>query len=77
MARYRSAMSLTSVYLAEEALSLPPDQRQQLAQLLLDSLKDNGPSDEEIRTMLKSRLDDLRSGKDRGQTFEEVFGEPA
>jgi putative addiction module component (TIGR02574 family) len=70
-------MSLTSVYLAEEALSLPPDQRQQLAQLLLDSLKDNGPSDEEIRTMLKSRLDDLRSGKDRGQTFEEVFGEPA
>ena len=69
-------MALTSVYLAEEALSLPPDQRQQLAQLLLDSLKESGPSDEEIRIMLRSRLDDLRSGRDRGQTFEEVFGEP-
>ena len=70
-------MALTSVYLAEEALSLPPEQRQQLAQLLLDSLKDNGPSDDEVRAMLKSRLDDLRSGKDRGQSFEEVFGELA
>ena len=70
-------MSLTSVYLAEEALSLPPEQRQQLAQLLLESLKDNGPSDEKICAMLKSRFDDLRSGKDRGQSFEEVFGEPA
>lgn len=70
-------MAFTSVYLAEEALSLPPEQRHQLAQLLLDSLKDNGPNDEEVRAMLKSRLDDLRSGKDRGQTFEEVFGEPA
>ena len=70
-------MALTSVYLAEEALSLPAEQRYQLAQLLLDSLKDTGPSDEEVRAMLKSRLDDLRSGKDRGQSFEEVFGEPA
>lgn len=70
-------MALTSVYLAEEALSLPPEQRHQLAQLLLDSLKDDGPSDEEIRATLKSRLDDLRSGKDRGHSFEDVFGEPA
>ena len=70
-------MALTSIYLAEEALSLPPEQRHQLAQLLLDSLKDSGPSDEEVRAMLKSRLDDLRSGKDRGQSFEDVFGEPA
>lgn len=70
-------MALTSVYLAEEALALPAEQRHQLAQLLLASLKDTGPSDEEVRAMLKSRLDDLRSGKDRGQSFEEVFGEPA
>jgi len=70
-------MALTSIYLAEEALSLPPEQRHQLAQLLLDSLKDSGPSDEEIRALLKSRLQDLRSGKDGGQSFEDVFGEPA
>jgi uncharacterized membrane-anchored protein len=70
-------MALTSIYLAEEALSLPAEQRQQLAHLLLDSLKQDGPSDEEIRTMLKSRFEKLRSGEDRGMSFEEVFGEPA
>ncbi len=68
-------MALTSVYLAEEALSLPPDQRQQLANLLLDSLKDDSRSDDELREMLQARLADLVSGKDSGVTFEEVFGE--
>ena len=70
-------MALTSIYLAEEALSLPVEQRQQLAKLLLDSLKTDGPSDEEIRKMLRSRLADLQSGKDPGMSFEEVFGEKA
>jgi putative addiction module component (TIGR02574 family) len=70
-------MALTSIYLAEEALSLPPEQRHQLANLLLDSLKHDGPSDEELRAMLNSRLADLRSGKDRGLSFEDVFGEKA
>jgi putative addiction module component (TIGR02574 family) len=70
-------MALTNVYLAEEALSLPPEQRQQLADLLLESLKTNGPSDEELKAMLRSRLADLQSGKDSGMTFEEVFGEKA
>jgi putative addiction module component (TIGR02574 family) len=77
VARYRSTMSLTSIYLAEEALSLPPEQRQQLANLLLDSLKTDGPTDEELRAMLRSRLADLESGKDAGMSFEEVFGEKA
>jgi hypothetical protein len=40
--------------------------------LLLESLEQNGPSDDEIRATLKCRLDDLRSGKDRGQSFEEA-----
>ena len=70
-------MGLTNIYLAEEALSLPPEQRHQLAKLLLDSLKEDGPSDEELRAMLNSRLNDLRSGKDQGLSFEEVFGERA
>jgi putative addiction module component (TIGR02574 family) len=68
-------MALTSVYLAEEALSLPPEQRQQLANLLLDSLKADSRSDEELREMLRSRLADLESGRDPGLTFDEVFGE--
>jgi putative addiction module component (TIGR02574 family) len=70
-------MPSTSVYLAEEALSLPPAQRAELARLLMDSLSENGKSDDEIRALLRSRLADLKSGKDAGQTFEEVFGEKA
>ena len=68
-------MPLASTYLAEEALALPPDQRHELAKLLLDSLKPGGPSDDELRAMLRSRLADLKSGKDRGLSFEDVFGE--
>jgi putative addiction module component (TIGR02574 family) len=70
-------MALTSIYLAEEALSLPPEQRAQLAKLLLDSVRPGGPSDEELGAMLRSRLADLRSGNDRGLSFEDVFGEKA
>ena len=70
-------MALTSIYLAEEALSLPPEQRAQLAKLLLDSVKPGGPTDEQLAAMLRSRLADLRSGKDRGLSFEDIFGEKA
>ncbi len=66
-------MESTSIYLAEEALSLPPEQRQQLANLLLDSLKADGPSDDELKEMLRSRLADLESGRDAGLSFGEVF----
>jgi putative addiction module component (TIGR02574 family) len=70
-------MPLTSVYLAEEALSLPPEQREKLARLLLDSIAGNGQTDDEIRAMLHSRLEDLKFGQDKGLSFEEVFGEKA
>jgi putative addiction module component (TIGR02574 family) len=68
-------MPSTSVYLAEEALSLPAAQRAELARLLMDSLAETGKSDDEIRAMLRTRLADLRSGKDAGLSFEDVFGE--
>jgi putative addiction module component (TIGR02574 family) len=68
-------MSTTSTYLAEEALALPAAQRAGLAQLLIDSLEGDKRSDAEIRAMLESRLQALRSGKDGGMSFEEVFGE--
>ena len=70
-------MSLTSMYLAEEALALPPGQREELARLLLESLKQDSRSDEELTAMLRSRLADLQSGKDRGLSFNEVFDEKA
>ena len=68
-------MAQTSIYLAEEALALPPAQRAELAQLLMDSLNEDGRSDDEIRSMLRTRLEDLKSGRDAGLGFEEVFGE--
>ncbi len=68
-------MALTSVYLAEEVLALPIEQRRTLAKLLLDSVRDDGRSDDQIRDDLRSRLEDLKSGRDRGMSFEEVFGE--
>jgi putative addiction module component (TIGR02574 family) len=68
-------MSLTSVYLAEEVLALPVDQRRMLAKLLMDSVQDDGRSDDQIRDELRARLDDLKSGRDPGMSFEEVFGE--
>lgn len=70
-------MRPTSVFLAEELLSLPAEQRRLLAKLLLESVADDGRSDEEIRAMLRSRLEELRSGRDAGMSFEAVFGEQA
>lgn len=70
-------MALTSVFLAEEVLALPTEQRRMLAKLLLESVTDDGRSDEEIRMMLRSRLEGLKSGRDAGMSFEEVFGEKA
>ncbi len=70
-------MALTSVYLAEEALSLPPEERTALARLLLDSVASDGRSDEAIRADLQDRLARLKSGEDTGLSFEAVFGEPA
>lgn len=48
-----------------------------LAKLLMESVTDDGRSDEEIRMMLRSRLEDLKSGRDAGMSFAEVFGEKA
>jgi putative addiction module component, TIGR02574 family len=70
-------MALTSVYLAEEALSLPPEERAVLAQLLLDSVAPAGRDDEKVRADLRERLARLKSGEDGGLSFEAVFGEPA
>ena len=70
-------MALTSVFLAEEVLSLPAEQRRLLARLLQESVADDGRSEEEIRTMLRARLEDLKSGRDPGLSFEQVFGEKA
>lgn len=67
-------MALTNLSVAEEALSLSPAERADLARLLIQSLKDDPRTDSEISADLIRRLKDLVSGKDPGLTFEEVFG---
>jgi putative addiction module component (TIGR02574 family) len=62
---------------AEEALSLSPADRADLAKLLIQSLENDRRSDAEIRAELNRRLDDLLSGMDAGLNFEQVFGAPA
>ena len=69
-------MALTNLTVAEEALSLAPSERVDLARLLIQSLEDDPRSDEQIRADLTRQLDDLISGKDPGLTFEQVFGQP-
>ena len=70
-------MALTNLAVAEEALSLSPAERADLAKLLIQSLENDRRSDAEIKTELARRLDDLISGNDAGMSFEQVFGAPA
>jgi putative addiction module component (TIGR02574 family) len=67
-------MPLRNLALAEEALSLPPSERADLAKLLINSLENEGRSDAEISIELNRRLDNLLSGNDAGLNFEQVFG---
>jgi putative addiction module component (TIGR02574 family) len=69
-------MALTNLAVAEEALSLLPAERVELAKLLIQSLEGDGRTDEEIKSELTRRLEDLLSGKDSGMGFEQVFGTP-
>ena len=66
-------MPLTNIGVAEEALSLSPGERAELAKLLIQSLEGDRRSDEAIKTELAQRLEQLRSGVDPGLSFEEVF----
>ena len=69
-------MALNNLAVAEEALSLSPADRVDLAKLLIQSLEGDTRTDEEIKADLNRRLADLISGKDPGLTFEQVFGSP-
>lgn len=53
------------------------EQRRVTARLLLESVADDGRSKDEIRLMLRTRLEDLKSGRDPGMSFEQVFGAKA
>lgn len=65
---------MMNVSLAEEALSLSPEERADLARLLIQSLEGDARTDAEIQVELKNRLDRLLSSEDRGLDFHEVFG---
>ncbi len=69
-------MSLTNLTVAEEALSLSPEDRADLAKLLIQSLEGDARTDEGIKAELAGRLEELRSGHDPGLTFEQVFERP-
>lgn len=66
-------MPLTNLAVVEEALSLLPEERAELARLLIQSLEGDSRTDDEIKADLASRLEQFRSGADSGLTFEEVF----
>lgn len=68
-------MIVRDVTFAEEALSLPASERAGLARLLVESLEGDPRSNEEIRKDLQLRFEKLRSGEDKGMTFDQVFGE--
>ena len=67
-------MPLTNLTVAEEALSLSPEDRAALARLLIESLETDSRTDAEIKAELTSRLEQLQSKKDEGLDFPEVFG---
>jgi len=67
-------MPLKSAAVAEEALSLSPQERAKLAKLLIESLAGEQSTDEEVKLELQRRLNDLKSGKDSGLSFDQVFG---
>ena len=69
-------MTTTNLAVAEEALSLPPAERADLAKLLIQSLEDDPRTDAEIKADLAQRFKNLVSGQDSGLTFQEVFGSP-
>jgi len=67
-------MPLTNLTVAEEALSLSPEDRAALARLMIESLETVSRADAEIKAELNSRLEELLSKKDEGLSFHEVFG---
>jgi len=75
-ADYILPMSLTNVEVAEEALSLSPQERAELARLLIQSLEGDARSDADIQAELARRFERLKSHEDGGLTFEEVFNRP-
>jgi len=68
-------MAITDLAVAEEALSLGPAERADLAKLLVQSVEGDPRTDEALKADLTRRLDDLPSGKASGLTFSQVFGD--
>jgi putative addiction module component (TIGR02574 family) len=66
-------MPLTNLTVAEEALSLSPEDRAALARLLIQSLETDSRTDLEIKNELSARLQDLLAKKDKGLDFHDVF----
>ncbi len=72
-AAYIFYMPMTNVSMAEEALSLSPAERADLARLLIASLQGDRRTNEEIKVELANRLAQLKSGEDPGVSFDDIF----
>ena len=69
---------LQQTALATQALDLPAAERAQLAVLLFDSVETERAElwPDALVTELRHRSEELRAGRVRGLTSEEVFGAP-
>lgn len=72
-AAYIFYMLVTNISVAEEALSLSPAERADLARLLIESLEGDRRTNEEIQVELPNRLAQHKSGEDPGVSFDDVF----
>lgn len=67
------SMPMNHVSIAEEALSLSPEDRADLARLLIESLEGDRRTDAEIKADLAARLAQLKWGEDPGLSFEDLL----
>lgn len=70
-------MALTNFSIAEESLPLPPAERVDLAQLLIESRVNDERSASEIESEPFRRLEALRTEEGNGSDFWQVLGTPA
>ena len=56
---------------------MSPEDRAELARLMIQSLESDSRTDAEVKAELVRRLQQLLSGEDKGLAFHEVFGRPS
>lgn len=68
-------MSMTLAELEAKAMKLPPEEREQLLDVLAASLDDQVELDESWHAEIARRVAEVKSGEDEGIPAEQVFAE--